>query len=152
MNTRIDYDKQGRQLRDLAAGDVHTLTGSRGTVVRCLRGRLWVTQEGDARDYVVPAGARFCAGGKGRIVASAVADDTQIAVYRVAPLPATDWSRNAVRIDAEFIESLREAARQERSRQLAALVRRAWRSVQRAWRYLLCSCSHGPTLRMREGG
>lgn len=152
MSTRLQYDKQGRQLRDLAAGDIHAVIGSRGTVVRCLSGRLWVTQEGDARDYVVPAGARFCAGGSGHIIAGAVSDDTRIAVYRVAPQPETDWSRNAVRIDADFVEAVQESARRERSRQLAVLLRRGWRGVQRAWRHFLHARSHGPTLRMREGG
>lgn len=152
MNTRIQYDKQGRQVRDLAAGEVHSVIGSRGTVVRCLSGQLWVTQEGDTRDYVVPAGTRFCAGGNGHIVASAVADGTRIVVERAAPQPAALWTYNAVRIDADFVAAVEEAARRERSRQVALLLRRAWRGLQRAWQRFLHACNHGPTLRMREGG
>lgn len=158
MDTQIRYDKhefntrQGGQLRDLGAGDTHWVIGSRGTVVRCVTGRLWVTQEGDPRDYVVPAGARFCAGGSGRIVASAVAEHTSIAVYRITPQPLPYWSRNAVRIDAEFAESIHDAARQARSRMMLALLRDAWHYLQHGWKRFLQSGNPTPTLRTREGG
>ncbi len=158
MDTHTRYDKhqsfnrEDWQLRDLGAGDTHSVVGSRGTVVHCLSGRLWVTQEGDPRDYVVPAGAHFCASGHGRIVAGAVADNTRIAVYRLAAQSLPQGPRNAVRFDAAFLEALQENARQERSRMIAAMLREAWRRLKRGWRRFLQSDSHAPTLRMREGG
>jgi hypothetical protein len=137
MNAGQWRDKAGMQLRDLAAGDTHSITGRRGIVVRCLAGRVWVTQEGDWQDHIVPAGAIYCSAGKGRIVVNADADDTRIAVYRVQPVPAGEWSRNAVRFDADFAGTVHRAARQERARYFAILVCAAWRCVQRAWQRLV---------------
>jgi hypothetical protein len=137
MNAGQWRDKAGMQLRDLAAGDTYSITGRRGIVVRCLAGRVWVTQEGDWQDHIVPAGAIYCSAGKGRIVVNADANETRIAVYRVQPLPAGQWSRNAVCFDADFAGSVHRAARQERARYFAILVCGAWRCVQRAWRRLV---------------
>jgi hypothetical protein len=137
MNAGQWQGKAGTQLRDLAAGETHSIAGRRGIVVRCLAGRLWVTQEGDRQDHIVPAGAFYCSAGKGRIVVNADADGTRIAVYRVQPVPAGEWSRNAVRFDADFVESVHRAARQESARHFATLVCGAWRYMQRAWRRLV---------------
>ncbi len=146
MNKQLILDKPAPQLRDLAAGDIFSIIGRRGMVVRVLQGRAWITQEGDPQDYVVPLGARYQSGGNGRIVVNAVADDTRIAMYRVAPLPAADWARNAVRIDADFVESIRHAAQQERVQYFAELVTGAWCRVQRAWRRFAQSRRHGVAL------
>lgn len=146
MDKQRILDKPAPQLRDLAAGDIFSVIGSRGTVVRVLQGRAWITQEGDPQDYVVPPGAHYQSGGNGRIVVNAVADDTRIAMYRVAPLPAADWARNAVRVDANFVESVRHAAQQERAEYFAELVVGAWRRVRRAWCGFVKSRRHGATL------
>lgn len=139
MDSLNRIDKQSRQWRDLAAGDIHSTVGERGMVVRCEAGLVWVTQEGDPLDHVVPAGARFCAGGPGRIVVSAVSDGTRIAVYRVEPKPAADWTRNTVRVDADYVERVRREARQQMARWFAALVIRAARGLKRAWRRLFAA-------------
>jgi len=136
MDTPGHYDKHGRQLHDLAAGDNRSIIASRGTVIRCLSGLIWVTQEGDPLDHMVPAGARYCSGGTGRIVASAVKDDTRIAVYRVEPLPAADWTRNVVRVDAVFTEQLRREARREMARWFAAMATGLAHRLRQAWRRL----------------
>ena len=146
MNSRLTHDKQARQLYDLNAGVPYSIIGRRGTVMRCLTGRLWVTQEGDAQDYVVPPCACYCSSGDGRIVISAAAENTRIAVYHLAPLSATVWPRNVVRVDADFIALMHEVARQERARLLSALMTQVWRHVQRAWRRLMQSRRHNQVL------
>jgi hypothetical protein len=133
MDSTTDLDKYGRQLHQLAAGDIRSVVAERGTVIRCLSGLIWITQEGDPLDHVVPAGARYCSGGPGRIVASAISDDTRIAVYRVDPVPATDWTYNVVRVDAGFTEQLRRQARQEMARWFAAMVSGVARRLRQAW-------------------
>jgi|CXWL01.1.fsa_nt_gi hypothetical protein len=143
MDKQPILDKPAPQLRDLAAGETFAITGRRGMVVRVLQGRAWITQESDPYDYVVPSGARYQSGGKGRIVVNAVADDTRIALYHVAPLPVADWARNAVRVDADFVEKTRHAAEQERAEYFADLIIGAWCRVQRAWSSLAQSRSHG---------
>lgn len=139
MDTGILYDKHGRQLHGLAAGDISRVIGRRGTVIRCLSGLIWVTQDGDPLDHVVPAGARYCSGRSGLIVVSALRDDTRIAVYRVDPLPEADWTYNVVRVDTGFTERVRREARQEMGRWFAALLAGVARRLSRAWRRLLAS-------------
>ncbi|MBX3664390.1 MAG: cupin domain-containing protein [Burkholderiales bacterium] len=133
MGTGTDRDKHGRQLHDLATGDIRRVAAGRGTVIRCLDGLLWVTQEGDPLDHMVPAGARYCSAGTGLVVASAIRDGTRIAVHRVDPVPAADWTRNVVRVDAGFTERLHREARQEMARWFAAMVTGAARRLRQAW-------------------
>jgi hypothetical protein len=38
--------------------------------VCCLSGELWVTHEGDSRDYIVPRGYRYCSSEDSLIVAA----------------------------------------------------------------------------------
>jgi hypothetical protein len=120
--------------RALAAGEVLALAARRGTVVSCIAGEVWVTQEGDPRDYVVPAGARFCSAGGGRLVVAALGHGARVAVGEVRPEPAGLWSRNAVRVDAEFAAVVHRIAREQRARWFAGLVLAAWRAAKRVWR------------------
>lgn len=120
-------------LRELAAGDTFSIAGLRGTTVRALQGRVWVTQAGDTRDYVVPAGGRFCAAGEGHLVISALTDATQIAIYRSEIEPPGDWLHNAVHLDPDFAETARRAARQEAAQWFGCMLMRGWRWLQRAW-------------------
>lgn len=133
MNTQRILDKPLPQLRDLAAGDTLSVAGSRGTVIKTLQGRVWVTQEGDPQDYVVPAYGRFNAAREGLIVVSALADATQVAIYRVEPEPPGDWRRSAVRLDPGFAEAARRAARKEMSQWMARVVSGGWQRLQRLW-------------------
>lgn len=133
MNTRGILDKPAPQLRDLASGDTFSIVGVRGSVIRTLQGRVWITQEGDPQDYVVPAHGRFCAAREGLIVVSALADATQIAVYRTEPEPPGDWRRNAVRLDPAFAEAAHRAARKEMAQWFARLASAGWRALRRLW-------------------
>lgn len=149
MDSLDRIDKQGRQWKSLAAGDTHSVIGERGSVVRCHAGLIWVTREGDPLDHVVPAGARFCAGGPGRIVVSAVSDGTRIATYRVEPKPPADWMRNTVRVDAGYVERVRREARQQMARWFAAGVIRAARGLKRMWRRLFAAPRRAPPSGLR---
>ena len=43
----------------LERGGFARIRGGSGTLVRVHSGAVWITQEGDARDYFIPAGGRF---------------------------------------------------------------------------------------------
>lgn len=133
MNIQNHQDKPGQTLHRLAAGATVALAGRRGSVVRVLQGRTWITQEGDARDHVVPAGMRFCIAHSGHVVVSAVLDDTIVALYRVQPSPAAEWSRNRICFAPDFALTARREAQREMARQLAALLSRLWRRIRSAW-------------------
>ncbi len=133
MNIPTFQDKQGPALYQLAAGETLSVIGRSGSVVRVLQGRTWITQEGDARDYVVPAGMRFCVARSGHVVVSAVTHDTTIALYRVHPSPAAEWSRNRVCFEPDFALTARREAQRETARQVVELVSRLWRRFRRLW-------------------
>lgn len=137
MNTHQERNKPVPEYLNLVEGKAMTLRGRRGTVVRALQGRVWVTQDGDARDYVVPSGARYCAGSKGNIVVSAIDGGSRVAVYRVRPVPSGLWSQNAVRFDSNFAGTMENAARQAMADATAALFRTAWQYLKSTWRRLL---------------
>lgn len=133
MNIQTLQDKPGPVQHRLAAGETVSVIGRSGSVVRVLQGRTWITQEGDARDYVVPAGMRFCVARSGHVVVSAVTEDTTIAVYWVQPSPAAEWSRNRVCFAPDFAPTARREAQREIARQMAALLSRLWRRIRRLW-------------------
>jgi hypothetical protein len=46
----------------------------RGDMISCLSGSLWVTQEGDLKDYVIEAGKNFWVTKPGTVVVQALAN------------------------------------------------------------------------------
>lgn len=73
---------------DLTANQLVTIEGQAGMSIHCLYGQVWITQEGDWRDYIVPRGLRFVAPGAGRIVVNGAAEHSRIEVDRTA---CTQW-------------------------------------------------------------
>src|ERR1041384_2468197 len=57
---------------DIAEGAAASVYVRVGTTIRVARGKVWLTQEGDSRDYCVCPGITFCADRKGRVVLGAV--------------------------------------------------------------------------------
>lgn len=62
----------------LPHGSVLTLRRARGTRIVCDAGRLWLTEEGVAADFVLAAGQAYAVCGAGRVVVEAVAGDARI--------------------------------------------------------------------------
>jgi quercetin dioxygenase-like cupin family protein len=58
----------------MATGEVHAIDAGhrRRDVIRCLAGRLWLTQEDDLQDHLLQAGDVFFAAHAGRIIVSAL--------------------------------------------------------------------------------
>jgi hypothetical protein len=70
---------------------VHRIENGRGTEVFCLKGTVWLTQEGDPRDVILGAGQSFVLDRKGVAVAYAL-KDAAITVGvpgHIAPAPET---------------------------------------------------------------
>jgi hypothetical protein len=66
--------KASTALLAIARGGTVTLDGARGALVRCLKGRLWITQAQDHADYFVDAGATFRVERDGPTVVEATRD------------------------------------------------------------------------------
>src|SRR4051812_17106886 len=50
--------------------------------VRCVRGNIWVTQEGDARDIVLAPGEQFVPARRGKVVIQALSHDAAVRLLR----------------------------------------------------------------------
>lgn len=72
---------------DLVAGRPAVLDRARGTRVDCLEGTLWITQDGDIRDIVLPAGSAFVIDRDTRVLVSAI-DAARFALRRPAAASA----------------------------------------------------------------
>ena len=57
---------------DLAEGEVVSFDPHPGLRVECVRGTLWITQAGEAEDYLARAGDEFVPSLQGRIVVQAI--------------------------------------------------------------------------------
>ena len=143
MDMRLQGDNAHVGERELASGEVISTPGGSGTVIRCLQGQAWVTQEGDRRDYFLAANTRYQSADRGLIVVNALVDHTKIAVSQRAPQPKGDWMRNAVWLDPGFSEAARRRASVERAHYVAKLVSDAWVRVRRALHKLAAIVSRG---------
>jgi hypothetical protein len=119
---------------ELQAGQLWSFNASRGTEVCCVRGRLWVTQEGWWRDCVLLPGMSCVLPGRGKAVVSAETT-ASIAVIRDA---AVGHIAPGLRVDPATVEWLVREASAERSREMRRLVHEAGRFIG-AWMLALAN-------------
>ena len=55
----------------MARGRILRIADAAGSEVQVHTGAVWLTQEGDRRDYYVAAGSSFCVSGNGLVLAQA---------------------------------------------------------------------------------
>jgi Protein of unknown function (DUF2917) len=118
---------------NLGANEVITVPGRRSTSICCVHGQVWVTREGDLRDYIVPRGLRFVAPGAGRIVVNGTADHSTVEVGSVKVTGASTSVHSALQVDWQCFAQIESEARRARTAYfatiLSALGRCAWRRV-----------------------
>ena len=114
---------------------------SAGMAIRCVTGKVWLTQEGDLRDHVVPAGMTFCTDRAGRVVLSAVDGAGEVIVCK-APAYCAPGS---VVIDS--IERFTQQAKAEQAAYMAGLFARLLERIAGAIRR-----GRGATPAARSGG
>ncbi len=103
----------GARIR-LGVNKVASITGRRGTAIRCVSGLVWVTQEGDARDYIVPRGLCFIAAGAGRIVINGMAEDNAVEIGVADAAGTSTVAYQPLQIDWERFSWIENAARDAR--------------------------------------
>ena len=60
---------------ELSKKSTMSLEGTKtGLVVRCFEGAIWLTRQGDARDYILTPGDKFIVQGRGLAVLQAMQD------------------------------------------------------------------------------
>ncbi|MEQ1776108.1 MAG: DUF2917 domain-containing protein [Burkholderiales bacterium] len=112
---------------DLAANEAISVPGRRGMSIRCVRGQVWVTQEGDMRDYIVPRGLRFVVARGGRIVVNGAADYSTV---EVGDAEGVGTGASVLRVDWQCFALIESEARRAR----AAYFATAWGALSAAGR------------------
>lgn len=108
---------------EIGAGAAVSVHVSIGTTLQCLRGSIWLTQEGDSRDHAVPAGTTFCVDTPGRAVLTAI--DGASVVRVTPPAPGTQSAAVPGRLSIDSMDLLVSTARTAQ----AVYVRRALSSA-----------------------
>ena len=104
-----------------------------GTAVQCLNGTLWLTQEGQWRDFILIAGTTFVSAGDGKIVLSA---PQATSMARIFKKQCSSGLAGAGRlyIDPGAVERLEREARRARLEEIGVLLRRIGGWIASAWR------------------
>jgi hypothetical protein len=126
----------------LAPGAAIAVKVRPGTRLRTLEGTVWVTQDGDAKDYIVPVGTRYSADRDGRVVMTAMDGAARVAVSWRTPSPGSVGQK--VALDYTSINELRRAAQAARSREIARWFACGWQWLVGAWRGLLAGAATRP--------
>lgn len=73
----------------LSSGALHTVPDGRGTLLQCLAGTLWLTQQDDLRDIVLEAGDEALIEHDGLSIVSALSDASFLLLRgpRLTPRP-----------------------------------------------------------------
>ena len=114
-----------------------SIAGGSGVWVRCISGLLWVTQEGDARDYILPGGLMFHTSAKGLIVVRSM-EGASIIAHGQACAPGTrDETHPRLRIAWESFHEFERAARHARNSHAVAVLCSVLRTARRVGYRLL---------------
>ncbi len=107
-----------------------------GTMVECLKGPVWLTQEGEWQDFILIDGARFVSGGAGKIVISALDSAGQVLVY--VPLPgAASNLAPGLHIGGEAIERAVQRAHVARAAEFRRMLKQFSSALSNALRRLI---------------
>jgi hypothetical protein len=89
-------DRNGQQgSMQLARGAFARVGGMKGAVIQVQQGELWITQEGDRRDYLVGAGQSFRVQRSGVILAHALRSSS---LSLILPMPSRSrWMERLAR-------------------------------------------------------
>jgi len=106
----------------------------RGTVVRCLRGSIWLTQEGQWRDYILIAGVSYVSRDSGKIVLSSPDTQSTVSITRIDLALADGAGEPSLRLDAGAVARIEHAARRAQAAEITWVAGRLRDALSGAWR------------------
>jgi DUF2917 family protein len=116
---QVAAPRAGERRLDLAPDKTASVAAARGTAVRCLSGRLWLTQEGHWRDYVLVPGVSYVSHGNGKIVLNSPDAASAASIYRIDPAPTSTTCDARLHLDAGVIARIERQARRARAAEIA---------------------------------
>lgn len=120
----------------LNANQVVTIQARHGTSILCVHGQVWITQEGDSRDYIVPRGLRYVAPGPGKIVINGAADHSRIEVGHASARRGIR-TQQPLQINWQCFAHIDSAARRARSVFIASAFDALTARIKRAWNHVV---------------
>lgn len=137
MKPITELNKPPNPCIDLDANQVIPIQSRHGTSILCVHGQVWVTQEGDLRDYILPRGLRFVAPGPGPIVVNGTAEHSRIMVDHLPSARRGVWARQPLQIDSQCFAQIESEARRARSTYFATILDAFAERTKRAGLHLL---------------
>jgi len=118
-------DNQLRQpLTELAADSMLHVHDGQGRVIVVFEGRVWITQVGDRRDFVLEGGESLAIDRPGL---------TLVQAFRDSKLMLLDSDPHTARPAAPDSYALQQQAREQRNAAVAELLTKAWATVRGAF-------------------
>jgi hypothetical protein len=118
---------------EIAANEAVSVKVTLGAAIQCARGTVWITQNGDLRDYCILAGTTFCADRGGRVVLTAL-DGASVVLVSEAGARSAGYVPGAVTIDS--MDRITRDARAARAKAVASLVGTAFAWLSTAFKRL----------------
>ncbi len=117
---------------ELRPDEAVSVPAARGTLVHCVRGPIWLTQEGLWQDYILVEGTQFVSGGNGKIVLNALDGAGQALIYSTESGAASGLTPG-IHIGHDVIERVTREARHAQIEEISCLLARlgtaAWRAL-----------------------
>jgi hypothetical protein len=126
----------GESRIDLVPNQAVPVDAVRGTVVRSLRGKVWLTQEGHWRDYILVGGMSYVSLDNGRIVLNAPDDASAVSVYRIELAPGRRACDALVHVGAGTIARIERDARRAQAAEVVRWIGYLAGALAGAWRRL----------------
>lgn len=130
------HHRGGERQIELVSNQAVSVDAVRGTVVRSLRGSIWLTQEGHWRDYVLVAGMSYVSFDGGRIVLSAPDGASAASVYRIELAPGDRTCDARLHVSSGAIVRIERDARRAQAAEVVRWVGFLANALAGAWRRL----------------
>ena len=130
------HRRSGEFLINLAPNQAVPVDAVRGTVVRSLSGKLWLTQGGHWRDYILLAGMSYVSLDNGRIVLNAPDGASAASVYRIELAPGARACDAVVNVGAGTIARIERDARRAQNAEVVRWIGFLVDALAGAWRRL----------------
>ena len=131
----IDSNTPGMRRLELRAHHATPVEAAPGTIVRCLEGTIWLTQDGMLSDCILVPGTRFVSASDGKIVLSSM-DGASVARIYTPGCSDQASAGYGLQVDSGVVARVEREARRARNKEIGRLLRKLGDLVASAWDYL----------------
>jgi hypothetical protein len=131
-----DSKQNGVRRLELYPQQAMSIEAAPGTIVRCLEGTIWLTQEAVPHDHILIPGTRFVSESDGKIVLTSFDGAAAAQVY--APGCGADPARVGfgLQFDPGVVARVEREALRARQREIGRLLRKLGAFIASAWHTL----------------